>query len=125
MKKEIKDKWIKALRSGEFTQGKGFLEKKGRYCALGVLSLLSLGEGQCTWNQQGEVGRYDNKRFTLSHNTMVWAGIGQKEERFLEPGAGRLEFSYKGKLTSILELNDMGLTFMALAKIIEKHWEKF
>lgn len=125
MKKEIKDKWIKALRSGDFVQGKGFLEKKGRYCALGVLSLLSLGEGQCTWNHQGEVGRYDNKRFTLSYNTMVWAGIAQIGDRFLEPEAGRVEFNYMGKTNSILELNDSGLSFKEITKIIEKHWKEF
>jgi hypothetical protein len=44
MNKEIKDKWLKALRSGEYKQGQGFLREKEddnsnkfNYCCLGVL----------------------------------------------------------------------------------------
>ena len=33
----IKDKWIKALESGEYRQTSGYLTEKGCYCALGVL----------------------------------------------------------------------------------------
>lgn len=35
--KEFKEKWIAALRSGEYKQGKGCLDDSdGRYCCLGV-----------------------------------------------------------------------------------------
>lgn len=29
-------KWVEALRSGEYKQTQGFLEKEGSYCCLGV-----------------------------------------------------------------------------------------
>lgn len=119
MKKDIKKLWVKALRSGEFKQGKGFLENEGQYCALGVLSLLSLVDGQCTYNIQGSVGTFDNCKFSLSYNTMVWAGIAIEDDAFLERGAGAVKFIYKGKETSIQELNDSGITFKKLATIIE------
>ena len=61
MIKKTKEMWIRALKSGEFKQGKGYLERDGKYCALGVLSLLSLIEGQCTYNQIDGVGKFDNK----------------------------------------------------------------
>lgn len=43
MKKELRDKWLAALRSGEYKQGEGQLVKRGispgivRYCCMGVL----------------------------------------------------------------------------------------
>ena len=41
MKAEIKTEWVAALRSGEYTQGQGWLKSAdGRYCCLGVLCTL-------------------------------------------------------------------------------------
>jgi len=37
MDKEIRDKWVTALRSGEYVQGQGYLKDDGEYCCLGVL----------------------------------------------------------------------------------------
>lgn len=37
MKKELKDKWIKALRSGSYSQSHGILRNKIGFCCLGVL----------------------------------------------------------------------------------------
>ena len=33
----LRDRWIKALRSGEYTQTKHYLRNKGGFCCLGVL----------------------------------------------------------------------------------------
>lgn len=37
MTKELKQKWIDALRGGEYEQGYGALKDKDKYCCLGVL----------------------------------------------------------------------------------------
>ena len=37
MDAELKAKWIAALRSGEFKQGKNYLRRGGAHCCLGVL----------------------------------------------------------------------------------------
>lgn len=37
MKPEYKKRWVEALRSGEYKQGKGALERGGNFCCLGVL----------------------------------------------------------------------------------------
>lgn len=37
MDQEIKQKWVQALRSGDYEQGMGTLCKDGKYCCLGVL----------------------------------------------------------------------------------------
>lgn len=41
MDTELKAKWVKALRSGEFTQGVGKFERDGKYCCLGVLCVVA------------------------------------------------------------------------------------
>lgn len=38
--KEFKDRWIAALRSGEYTQGSGALLFQGNYCCLGVAAAI-------------------------------------------------------------------------------------
>lgn len=121
MDKKVKKLWIKALRSGEFKQGKGYLEKDESYCALGVLSVLALLEGQCTYNADGAIGRFDNKRFGLSFTVMKWAGIAQDQERFLKPEEDRVIVNYKNKPTTLADLNDRGLTFKEIALIIQKN----
>lgn len=40
MDKALKDKWSRALRSGEYQQGQCALLFKGKYCCLGVLCLV-------------------------------------------------------------------------------------
>lgn len=37
MLRSIKRIWVKALKNGEFKQGRGTLVGRGRYCCLGVL----------------------------------------------------------------------------------------
>jgi len=37
MTQELRDKWIAALRSGDYTQDKAFLRTEKGYCCLGVL----------------------------------------------------------------------------------------
>ena len=110
MDKKIKETWIKALNSGEFKQGTEFLEKDGKYCALGILSLLSLVEGQCTYNEIDGLGRFDNKRFTLTYNTLTWAGMDLEDFK--------VDVICEGESTSIADLNDRGLSFKELARII-------
>jgi len=37
MNKELKEKWLAALRSGKYQQGYTYLSAHGKYCCLGVL----------------------------------------------------------------------------------------
>jgi len=120
MKREIKDLVVKALKSGEFKQGKGRLDDGHRYCVLGVIASLALCEGICTYDKGG---KYDGRKESLSFNTMKWAGIAQFDEQYLEPGAGFVKFTLNGKETTLAALNDSGKSFVELAAIIEKNWE--
>ena len=50
MKKDIKEKWVKALRSGEYKQGKYVLRSQAdEYCCLGVLCDLFVKEHNLEW----------------------------------------------------------------------------
>jgi hypothetical protein len=127
MKSEIKDLWIKAAKSGEFKQGRGYLEKGGKCCILGVLSLLALSEGQCTYQLKKGASAFDNRRRSLSYNVMNWAGIGQDEDDegeklMLQKDWGKVPVMYRGKQTTLADLNDSGLSLEELADIIEANW---
>jgi len=39
--KKFKEKWLKALRSGEYKQGEGHLYQDGCYCCLGIACLIA------------------------------------------------------------------------------------
>lgn len=131
MNERTKNLWVKALRSSEFPQIRSQLhiEDKG-YCALGVLAALAMNEGICTYSPGG---KFDGRQNTLSYNTMKWAEIGFDDELdeldpkqpYLQKGAGAVSFQFKGKQTSIVDLNDSGLSFEEIAKIIEKNWRQF
>jgi hypothetical protein len=50
MDKEIKRKWIEALRSGDYKQGRGWLrDKEGNYCCLGVLMEVQDVQDDLSW----------------------------------------------------------------------------
>ncbi len=55
MKKEIADKWVKALRSGSYEQTKRRLRDSHGYCCLGVLCDLAKEENQY-WVWKSERG---------------------------------------------------------------------
>jgi hypothetical protein len=47
-----KEKWLAALRSGEYDQGIGMLEKNNQYCCLGVLQMVCDGKVE-RWEYDG------------------------------------------------------------------------
>ena len=51
MNQEIKKRWIEALRSGEYQQGKESLFHCGKFCCLGVLTDLYIKEHGLQWKQ--------------------------------------------------------------------------
>lgn len=55
MKKEIKDQWVAALRSGNYKQTRSKLHTDEGYCCLGVLCDISkLGRWEESWRGNGE-----------------------------------------------------------------------
>lgn len=106
MNKWVKRKWVRALRSGEYTQGQGWLvqgtdEEGYRHCCLGVLACEMVPEYV---RRQGtsEPG-VDKKTDLLPDDLGIMFG---------------LDFATQDRLA---ELNDQGGSFTAIANWIDKH----
>lgn len=116
MKKDIADKWVAALRSGEFKQGRRALGNKvsNSFCCLGVLCELAVKEEVCKKESTENVYTYD-ARYTwyLPHVVKNWANMR----------------TATGEIKSLNEylyaLNDIQMkSFTEIADIIEQHYEE-
>jgi len=115
MNKEIKEKWVKALRSGEYKQGCDYLKQEGlvyRYCCIGVLVDIGL-EGE--WREVLSSGKYkfypagENKDGTTFYEFIN----GQK---YLD----KLSITM-GQQKALADMNDNGTPFCQIADWIEKN----
>jgi len=108
MKKDIADKWVKALRSGEYEQGRDHLKRANKYCCLGVLCEIS---GLSKWDGKSSgINSYFHSDALLPNEIQTWA----KMKSF----GGRLRNG-----TTLTSLNDSGFNFDNIADIIETEWE--
>lgn len=106
MNKEVKERWVTALRSGEYRQTKEKLRDDKGFCCLGVLCDLYSKEywkpflGEDRFSFLGETG-------VLPEIVYIWASLNNKN-----PSANYI---------SIAEINDNGDSFKEIADLIEKH----
>jgi hypothetical protein len=77
MKPDIKERWIKALRSGEYKQTAGRLDRNGSYCCLGVLCELLKDESPYFTKTSIENGKicYGDSWSTLNAEQLDYADI--------------------------------------------------
>jgi hypothetical protein len=109
MNLEIKKKWISALRSGEYKQGKGQLRLEDEYCCLGVLCDLAVKSGvDVKVSKNFLYMTYDGADLTLPEKVRKWAG--------LEDGDPWTE----GHQLSAWN-DDEGADFEKIAQLIEEH----
>lgn len=120
MKKKIADKWVAALRSGQYQQARGLLRDDDGYCCLGVLCDISeKGEWRnrrhddISWDFISDGIQVENS--VLPYDVQLWAGIQQREGRFTGPN---------DQNWCLAAMNDEGRSFEEIATIIEKYWEK-
>ena len=127
MRKEIAEKWVAALRSGEYEQTVGHLQTEHGHCCLGVLCDLHLREtGRGDWRPPG--------RGDSPHTRCYRDGLGVDGE--YTPPAGVREWAdmeddpklsfrlgFGTEIYEIVNLNDGGLSFARLADLIEEQWE--
>lgn len=68
MNQKIKKKWIEALRSGKYKQGKTLLRSANKFCCLGVLCDIIKNEIGINWfmNIDGVYSINDNRNKTFS-----------------------------------------------------------
>lgn len=130
MNKAVKDKWLAALRSGEYKQGQESLHVKGedgepdKFCCLGVLCDLAVKDGlPCLVRGEAYDGSpvvtYDGDLALLPTRVMNWAGldsINPAPKGYEDPQ--RDSDRYRSTLASY---NDMGMTFPEIANLIEEY----
>lgn len=121
----IKEKWVAALRSGDYKQGKKVLhnEDNNTYCCLGVLCDIAVAEGVVEGVETKEDLRliggesdiwvdatmYDGAYATPPRSVQAWAGI---DDLGSLPGTDKY----------LTNLNDYkGYTFDMIADEIEAH----
>lgn len=137
MKLTIAQKWVEALRSGKYKQGKMALRTKTKHgtvkhCCLGVLCELynkthknKLKIKKTT--KPDDVGQIKNSVFKIGSEVMSlpnkvknWAGIDENTG-LLVRGEG---YTVKNqKLFNLSEINDEGVSFNKIAKFIEERYE--
>lgn len=114
MNKRIKKLWIKALMSGDYQQGVGSLRNDGEFCCLGVLCDLHAKRFKAGW-ERDEVERsefrYAGESEILPYPVREWAGLKSND-----PTVRRIDL--KQHLST---LNDRGVSFPEIAKLIEQH----
>jgi hypothetical protein len=133
MNPEWKEKWLKALRSGEFKQCKGTLYSNGAFCCLGVLAEIVHREHPDKFEKKiffsignEDLCLYDSKNIDLSELLQEITGLTSVGEipgggiRIDEDGS---EDGFAPMYTHLAELNDDAeWNFNQIADVIQ---EKF
>lgn len=82
---QLKDNWLKALRSGEYVQNRGSLEQRGTYCCLGVYAKCN--NIEITTNGMEIAGRGYNPLIEVlkqDYTTTLWLMNDAKKKTFAE-----------------------------------------
>lgn len=108
MNKDIKDKWVSALRSGLLQQTTESLKDTEGFCCLGVLCEISAAETGFGI-PENLVETYGNE--DLGQTIRDWADIKNTHGGFVLIGGIRY---------SLTEANDLGKTFLEIAAAIEE-----
>ena len=138
MNTKIKQKWVSALRSGEYEQGSEKLYSGRGYCCLGVLCDLYSKENGLKWEFRGDdviktedeivpsqlqkfdYFYFDDESEFLPESVMDWAELSVKNPQV------RVECEYgedaRFYVDEIANFNDSGYSFTQLAEIIENQF---
>lgn len=111
----IKAKWVAALLSGEYTQGRRRLRTDNNFCCLGVLCDLHAKEtnSEHEWKHNHYMGSKDD----LPNEVVFWSGLMDKNPRVQTPK----DYSSPYGQTYLECLNDSGCSFEMIADLIDKH----
>ena len=116
MKPEIKEKWVAALRSGEYQQTTEVLHDDNGFCCLGVLTELYRQEHGGEWEKISDsstIYKFVNKFYLDGCETEIlpwtvvhWSGLNDQVPHLAD--------------NYISNLNDSGMSFAKIADLIEE-----
>jgi hypothetical protein len=133
MNPSIAQRWVQALRSGDFEQGRGKLnDGMGGFCCLGVLCEIAVADGviACSFNKEGPVSYYDPDATALQKG-LYGDGYTDMSETSLPKAVQRWAGLKLGEQATpnspsfggwnLIELNDTEkYSFDQIADVIEK-----
>ena len=109
MKKEIKARWVAALRSGEYEQSKNFLKGEYGFCCLGVLCDILQDDLGGEWDEDSFMGVSE----FLPGEIMEYCGLTDSDPELVSKGQEKgISFFNDAE-------DDFHLTFAELADAIE------
>lgn len=126
MNKEIKEKWVAALRSGEYKQGTGCLhDTNDSYCCLGVLCDLASKEKVGKWERSHKdtykykfvCDDHDYCDGILPEGVSDWAGLMTHNPSI----NGALLSNYNDGKIGLVHIEDRIFNFNEIAELIEKN----
>lgn len=121
LRKDVKAKWLAALRSGEYKQGRHYLARNDQYCCLGVLCEVAIKDGLDLKKTQ----HYGVKSYGVTRNDMglprevVEYAFWKKRRPSLSSGDAMVN-TEDGRQRWLSTLNDNGVSFAEIADAIER-----
>lgn len=141
MNPEIKERWLIALRSGEYKQTDGYLNiqrpspdadpagilRGNGYCCLGVLCELAVADGviEKRHSPEGDFFEYGNPEendwdySVLPGSVKSWAGLSDPNP-YVNDISEDVDFDDSEHWVPISEPNDNGSNFEEIAQMIER-----
>jgi hypothetical protein len=118
MKLEVKEKLIKALRSGEYKQTTGQLKDNDCFCVNGVLCDIAAKDGIGNWNYDTFIVNERGRTILLPFEIAQWASDKPLDKNAFAESIIADECCLMGK-------NDAGMTFPELAEMVESAEEVY
>lgn len=118
MNSQIKQQWLTALRSGEYSQARWNLQSTEGYCCLGVLCDLYSKETATDWDYDVTEDdtpfhyyNFEGESSILPLSVVQWAELDSQSPI--------VKFSEDGHM-DLANINDSGSTFTEIAELIEE-----
>lgn len=140
MNPEIKERWVAALTSGDYSQTSRKLGDENGYCCLGVLCEIAVQDGVVTKEVakgfESETAVYfsaenptDRESAVLPASVRNWAGLSHSNpSAYMKsediPVIVRTEMLYVDETVemTLAPMNDGGVTFTEMAELINKYF---
>jgi len=119
LKPEIKARFLEALRSNKYPQGRGCLRYKDSFCVLGVLSDLAVQDGVASWERDYLTVNGWCFSTLFPEELVSWACEGNFTD---SNGVTTFPLSNSEEAGSLTHANDeLKKTFSEIACLVEKY----
>lgn len=126
--KDVKDKWVAALRSGEYAQCEGRMSREVMldgyqttgYCCLGVLEKITIGQVISDGTPSAESANAIGIVFAFKDATEP-----DGTNNYGEVCGSHFSVSRQGEEVMLTNLNDNGTSFSEIADLIEENVETY